>query len=62
MKYYCVVGRFYDNGKVKSFMEEKEGETIPKDEYRETNVYDEYRDYFKSRSQAQQWLNDYIYA
>ena len=43
-------------------MEEKEGETIPKDEYRETNVYDGYRDYFKSRSQAQQWLNDYIYA
>lgn len=55
MKIYCVVQRYYDNGKVCVNLETLEIEALPTNSSREYEKYDTYRDYFTDRAEADQF-------
>lgn len=58
MKFWKVTTRFFDNGKVDCTMERIEVTTIPESASSDTEKYDEYIDYFKTKKEAQQWADD----
>lgn len=58
MKFWKVTTRFFDNGKVDVRLEQIEAAAIPKNSSSDTAKYDEYIDYFKTKKEAQQWVDD----
>lgn len=52
MKIYCVVSEFYDNGTVKAWITESEGDKIPNSTNKELKNKDVYFDFFKDKSKA----------
>ena len=58
MKYYAVVTKLYDNGKVTATMFEDEGDTIPEDKFEECARYDRYEDYVSTEAEAKRMIAD----
>lgn len=58
MNIWKVTTRFFDNGKVDSKMEQIEADAMPENSSSETKKYDEYIDYFKTKKEAKQWVDD----
>lgn len=53
MKYYSVIARFYDDGRVVATMGESvEANEMPKNTWRELARFDIYTDWFESREKA----------
>ena len=46
MKFYGVTTKFYDNGRIKSFMYDIEAERKPESTFKETKICDVYNDFF----------------
>lgn len=58
MKFYGVTTKFYDNGKVKSFMYNIEAERKPKSTFKETKICDAYNDFFETYEEAKEFVDD----
>lgn len=58
MKFWKVTTRFFDSGKVDVKVEQEEASSRPKNSSSDTDKYDEYIDYFKTKKEADQWAED----
>lgn len=62
MTYWCVVTKFFDNGKVKAKIFSVEADRKPEDGMVEKVNCDEYCDYFDSYDDASRFYLDSYYA
>lgn len=46
MRFYAVTTKFYDNGRIKSFMYDIEAERKSESTFKETKICDVYNDFF----------------
>jgi hypothetical protein len=58
MKYYCVVTSFYDDGRVRAYMNEESGQKLPKNHNKELKKMDVYYDYFKDERAAREFCEE----
>ena len=57
-KFYCVITKIFNNGKATMFLKEIESLTMPQDTCDETYTCDIYKDYFLTREEAQNFINE----
>lgn len=55
MKYWLVVTKFFDSGRVKVNIAPVEAESKPADGMQENAMCDEYHDYFETYKEAAAW-------
>lgn len=57
--YYCVTTKFYDNGDVMAGMTDiREAEVKPESEFKELPTCDVYKDWFRTRKEAEQFIKE----
>lgn len=57
-EFWCVMSRFFDNGRVQVVTYLIEAEKMPEQQCIETARFDEYRDYFKTYAEARDYEQD----